>query len=216
VALVTRIPVPFTSALERRLIPVRPHPNQHRSYIAGGRGDLNTIAVVGEKSVGHKQCSGGVSGNIYAIARKSKNVAMLNVQCGAGQLANPVQPSGSGPRNAVNAQVAQCDDVIRSGLNHDAVSARHQHTSDLPATTIDCNTLRNCNHAETRGVEGIDFAAGSGFRDCSGKRLARRCPATRVSVIADAGDPRSVLPVREQQLTIGKSRARLSISSSAA
>jgi hypothetical protein len=74
---------------------------------------------------------------MYSVAGEPENVAILYVQASAGHKADAVCPRP----DAVDAQVAQYDDVARSGYDRDAGGAADQDAGDLPAAAIKRDAL---------------------------------------------------------------------------
>ena len=97
----------------------------HRPYVAAGWRNLDTVLVVGKKSIVHEQRGiGNSAGDVYPIAGEPKNVAIFNMESTTGIILDTVHPAARGRDDAVYAQIAQCDDIGRSGVDVNAIRAR--------------------------------------------------------------------------------------------
>ena len=109
------------------------------------------------------------------------------MQGGAGKKPDSIDTGPS--RRAVDIDTMQNDDVGRRRVDDDAIHRRIQHTC-LNVLAGDRHGFGDGHPAEAAWIDAIDFAAGGGFRDCTGKGLARCGAAARIGIIANAGNPR--------------------------
>lgn len=114
--------------------------------------------------------------------------------------------------DAIDSQISESHDIVRTRLNHDRIGARHQNRRDLATAAVEGDRLGNSDRSEAAGVECIDLASRGGLRIAPGKVLHG---AVRLHGLASSPTPETqvrldwafavVLPIVKRTTIIGPS-----------